>query len=178
MPSRPKHYLVFSAGGGFGAWQAGALLGLYESNPRDWTHCAGASVGALNAAVLCQYPVSRTYDAVVFLSRMWRDRELPGMRRVPGALRILSSALCCFVCSGSMLNRSWLDAVTNDVDWDAVWASDRQLIVGITPTETAVAEFHTNGLCQACANRRHTPQVGGAAPSDPRWGCAPNPPHL
>lgn len=150
MPSRN---LILSSGGGLGAWQSGALQALADADPCEYECVAGNSVGAFNAAVLCQYPVSRTPEAVRTLSVMWRDAT---GRPLPSKARIMTSLVCCGSCASSALRASWLEELVEAVNWEAVERSDRVLFVGVHNVETEECEYHSSGpMCKHCA-RRHT----------------------
>jgi predicted patatin/cPLA2 family phospholipase len=62
--------LVLSGGGGKGAYEAGALLALFDCGIRQFCAIAGTSVGALNAALA--YELSRTGDRNV-VTKTWSD---------------------------------------------------------------------------------------------------------
>lgn len=70
-----KTALVLQGGGAKGAFQAGILQRLCESDLADsWTLLAGTSIGALNAAFLAQYtPKAQCAQAVPALVAEWQD---------------------------------------------------------------------------------------------------------
>lgn len=61
--------LVLSGGGAKGAFQAGVLAYLFEKH--DYEIITGVSVGALNAAYLCQFPRDKNREATEGLMTMW-----------------------------------------------------------------------------------------------------------
>ena len=145
--------------------QAGALAGLHAREACEWARVAGTSVGAFNAAVLAQRPVAATGAAVAELSDLWRTLEHPGLRQLPSRARIMASVLCCGACSGSVLSRAWLDALADVVDWDAVLASDRLLLIGVTAFRTGQVRFKKiKGIQPGAPNpTTHTPREGRTA---------------
>lgn len=145
--------LVLSSGGGMGSWQAGALAALTDERPCEYVAVAGTSVGALNGAVVCQYPVGKCGDGVAALRRHWVDAADEAL---PGRLRVMMSVLCCGACVSSALPDSYLDSLVDRVDWAAVAASDRLLYIGISDAESCTCEYHTNGPSCAGCGRRHT----------------------
>lgn len=62
--------LVLSGGGSHGAYEAGVLAALVEhEHYKDFTHFAGVSVGAINAAYVAQFDSDQ--KAVGFLHHLW-----------------------------------------------------------------------------------------------------------
>lgn len=68
-----KRALVLSGGGALGAFQVGAL-GPLARTCDGWDMVCGVSVGAINAAKLCQYPRADHQGAVDELQSLWRRR--------------------------------------------------------------------------------------------------------
>jgi NTE family protein len=65
--------LVLSGGGPKGAYEAGVLKKWMAEDGVDYDLVAGISVGALNAAVLCQAPKGSPKEAWEYLNRIWLD---------------------------------------------------------------------------------------------------------
>lgn len=65
-----KRALVLSGGGALGAFQVGAL-GPLAATCDGWDVVCGVSVGAINAAKLCQYPREAHRLGVEALERLW-----------------------------------------------------------------------------------------------------------
>lgn len=66
--------LVLSGGGSRGAFQAGAIYGLAKAG-HQWDLVAGVSVGALNGALIAQYPPEQHLEAATRLRDMWLGLE-------------------------------------------------------------------------------------------------------
>lgn len=62
--------LVLSGGGSHGAFEAGVIKSLVDKGVR-WDAIAGVSVGALNAAVLCQFKKEEQAGGVLRLKDFW-----------------------------------------------------------------------------------------------------------
>lgn len=147
--------LILSSGGGLGAWQAGALHAVALAEPCLYVCVAGTSVGALNAALLCQTSVSRTREGVENMASMWSEGRGSAL---PSRWRIMVNMLCCGPCSSSALDSTCLESLADCVDWQAVARSDRLLYIGVCDASTARCEYHTNGRgCMHC-RRQHTPE--------------------
>jgi len=67
---KKQRALVLSGGGALGAFQVGAL-GPLAATCDGWDMVCGVSVGAINAAKLCQLPRSQHREAVADLMRLW-----------------------------------------------------------------------------------------------------------
>lgn len=91
MPENMKVGLVLSGGGAKGAYQVGVLKALLELGTRI-DMVAGASIGALNGAVLASAPSLET--GVERLEKLWLTlaKSSPLSMKVPGYLTLLLSA--------------------------------------------------------------------------------------
>ncbi|MDA7089068.1 patatin-like phospholipase family protein [Pseudomonas sp. SA3-5] len=91
MPESIKVGLVLSGGGAKGAYQVGVLKALLEMGTRVDV-VAGASIGALNAAVLASAPSLET--GVERLDELWLTlaKSSPLSVKIPGYLSLLVSA--------------------------------------------------------------------------------------
>lgn len=91
MPENMKVGLVLSGGGAKGAYQVGVLKALLELGTRI-DMIAGASIGALNGAILASAPSLET--GVERLDEVWKElaRFSPLSMQVPGYLTLLLSA--------------------------------------------------------------------------------------
>jgi hypothetical protein len=155
MDRMQRRNLILSSGGGLGAWQAGALNAMARTDPCLYACVAGTSVGALNAALLCQAPVSRTREGVEAVASLWSEGH---GNPLPSHWRIMASVLCCGPCTSSALNGGSLESLADCVDWQAVARSDRLLYIGVFDASTVRCEYHTNGrTCMHC-RRQHTPE--------------------
>ena len=66
--------LVLEGGGDKGSFQAGALMGLVNTLPRQevlWDVTTGVSIGAINSAALALFPPGKEQEAADWLERMW-----------------------------------------------------------------------------------------------------------
>ena len=116
-----KRALCLQGGGAKGAFQAGALKALYERGYRF--DCAvGASVGSLNAAMVCQGKVDELY-------RVWEELDfsdvLPVERSPEGglSLRSIASAAINAIRSSGVDTTRIRSILEKYVDEDAVRAS-------------------------------------------------------
>lgn len=126
MSSGPRRNLILSSGGGLGAWQAGALHALVDADPCAYQCVAGVSVGALNAALLCELPVGRTREAVERMALLWPDGRGRGL---PSRWRIMLVVACCGPCASSALDESWLERMVDWVDGLAGGGAQRPHLV-------------------------------------------------
>ncbi len=124
--------LVLSGGGSRGAYQVGVLRRLMVDLGRDYDVVCGISVGALNAATLCQAPLNAPDSAYAKLSELW---DQVGPRKVwkHRFLWYLASLWSPSVYDSSPLQR-W---VSEAVDVDAIRTSKRKLRVGAVSWRTA-----------------------------------------
>lgn len=67
--------LALSGGGALGALQVGMLLELTEKCGVFWKRISGVSVGAINGALLAQYPATKegAREGARHLERLWRE---------------------------------------------------------------------------------------------------------
>jgi len=66
--------LVLSGGGSKGAFQVGVLNHLIEDVGLEYDIVTGVSVGALNAAIMSQFDVGRSREALECLESIWSER--------------------------------------------------------------------------------------------------------
>jgi len=65
--------LVLSGGGGLGSYQSGALTYMLGELGIQYPIVVGASVGAINAAVIAQHPLGDERKAAQYLDHIWRN---------------------------------------------------------------------------------------------------------
>jgi NTE family protein len=68
-----KRGLVMSGGGSLGAFTQGVMVAMGESG-LDYEHVFGVSVGALQAALLAQYPIGGMHDAAAYGDEIWLNQ--------------------------------------------------------------------------------------------------------
>jgi len=73
--------LVLSGGGSKGSYETGVLKKWMAEDGVDYDLISGVSVGALNAAVLCQSPKGAPMEAWVHLNRFWLDVTTAKVRK-------------------------------------------------------------------------------------------------
>jgi NTE family protein len=130
--------LVLSGGGVKGAYQVGALKKWMAEDGRDYDLVAGISVGALNAAVLCQTAIGDPKTSWGLLNAVWGQVDNARIKRSWKPLGVLESIWRQSVYDSAPL-QGW---VRSGVDQKRVEASGRKLrvvAVSLNTGETRVA---------------------------------------
>lgn len=133
-----KRALVLSGGGGKGAYQAGALLHLMGAKKRRYEIVCGTSIGAINAAVLCQYKLGEEVEAAQELVRLWksiRQKDVFRSWRVFGKL----AALWKSSVYDSSPSRKFLE---RELDESAIRESGKRLSVGAVSLSDGEGGYH------------------------------------
>lgn len=121
--------LVLSGGGANGAWQAGVMSYLLREKGYKYDIVCGVSVGALNGAMLCEFPIGQELDATDRILRMWNGVTTKKIYR-KWWVNLLPEFLGVFF-KGSAYNSGPLqELVRSSLKADAVKNSGRHLVVG------------------------------------------------
>lgn len=124
--------LVMSGGGSHGAFEAGVVKSLVDKGVR-WDAIAGVSVGALNAAVLCQFKKDEQAGAVLRLKEFWD--QVKGNQSI--YKRWFPFGWLHGLWKGSLYNTAPLQKTVHDqLDRGALNQSDVKLLVGAVCLET------------------------------------------
>jgi len=105
--------LVLSGGGGKGAYEAGAMLALFDCGLRDFCAIAGTSVGALNGALFHQ--MARTGDRD-FALRFWSNLSQDAIMRFDWRAAALKLALLVFASPFAFSGSAFVNALQPEVD--------------------------------------------------------------
>jgi predicted acylesterase/phospholipase RssA len=105
--------LVLSGGGGKGAYEAGAMLALFDCGLRDFCAIAGTSVGALNGALFHQ--MARTGDRD-FPLRFWSNLTQGAIMRFDWRAAALKLALLVLASPVAFSGSPFLNALQPEVD--------------------------------------------------------------
>ena len=130
--------LVLSGGGVKGAYQVGALKKWMAEDGRDYDLVAGISVGALNAAILCQTPAGDPKASWDILDSTWGRVNNTRIKKSWKPFGVLESLWKQSVYNSEPL-QEW---VRSGVDSKKIQASGRKLrvvAVSLNTGETRVA---------------------------------------
>jgi NTE family protein len=117
--------LVLSGGGVKGAYQVGALRKLMFEDGRDYDLISGISVGALNAAILCQTPPGNPKDSWSALDSVWKQVDNSHIKKSWFPLGVIESLWKPSVYNSEPLKK-W---ILSGVDPKKVSTSGRKLRV-------------------------------------------------
>lgn len=127
--------LVIQSGGDLGAFEVGALKGMYESLPAgslEYDVISGISVGAINALGISQYPIGTEGVMVDLLIEFWRSISSSSIyKQYPGGY-----------AQGLLLERGIFDTTPERelLTGKALSAPHRKLNIGVTNLKTGNLE--------------------------------------
>ena len=130
--------LVLSGGGSKGAYQVGVLRRWMQEEGRDYDIVVGTSVGAINAAGLCQIELGKPEAAYLHLKKIW-DRVNNDKIKKSWFGWHLASLWRPSIYNSEPL-RKW---IKDELDPEAIASSGRKLRVGAV-SETTGEEFIAN----------------------------------
>ena len=120
--------LVLSGGGANGAWQAGVIQYLMEQGYQYPIVC-GVSVGALNGAMLCEYPLGQERAAAERVLQQWKATSTNSIYK-KWWCNLLPAPLGIFL-KGSAYNTEPLqNIVRSELNVEAVRTSGKHFVVG------------------------------------------------
>lgn len=137
--------LVLSGGGSKGAWQAGVLKYLMGEAAIDYDLICGTSVGAINAAFLCQTPLGKPQEAAAALVGLWQTVNDAKVKRNWFPFRVIEALWKTSIYDSSPVQR-W---IRSSLDTTKIQASGRKLrvvSVGLGTGEVFVANESTPNL--------------------------------